>query len=234
MIGGTLDPSVVSALNGNAGSTGARDAGGGNTMSSAEELRENFLKLLITQLKHQDPLNPLENNELTTQLAQINTVTGIDALNETMKSITGQLEAGQSLQAANLIGQGVLVPGERVLLGEEGTATPFGVELEGRAASLTARITNSAGQVVRRIELGAVNEGASMFQWDGMQDSGEPAAKGAYQVRFEARDSGDNAMDAKALNYALVHGVSRTDSGPLLDLGGIADQVKLDDVRKIL
>lgn len=229
MISNNFDPTVLGALNGNAGASA-----GAAPLSTADELRENFLKLLVTQLKHQDPLNPLENNELTTQLAQINTVTGIDALNETMQAITGQLEAGQSLQAASLIGQGVLVPGDRVLLGEDGTSTPFGVELNGRAASLEARITDNAGQVVRRLDLGAVNEGTAMFQWDGLLESGEQAPRGSYGVSFVALDSGDNAMDSKALNYALVHGVSRTEDGPRLDLGGVAEQVYLDDVRKIL
>src|SRR5690554_6716743 len=108
----------------------ALNAAAAASRSTTDELRDNFMTMLITQLKNQDPLNPLENNELTSQLAQINTVSGIEALNDTLNGINKQIEAGQSLQAAALIGRGVLVPGHRLLVGEEGATTPFGIDVK--------------------------------------------------------------------------------------------------------
>ncbi len=81
------------------------------TGSSASDLQSSFLTLLVAQLKNQDPTNPMQNNELTTQLAQISTVSGIEKLNTTLGSVSGQIDNSQSLQAANLIGHGVMIPG---------------------------------------------------------------------------------------------------------------------------
>lgn len=96
------------------------------TGSNAADLQSSFLTLLVAQLKNQDPTNPMENNELTSQLAQISTVSGIEKLNTTLGSISGQIDNSQSLQASNLIGHGVMIPGTTVLAGtgsEEGAVT---------------------------------------------------------------------------------------------------------------
>lgn len=79
------------------------------TGSNAADLQSSFLTLLVAQLKNQDPTNPMENNELTSQLAQISTVSGIEKLNTTLGSISGQIDNSQSLQASNLIGHGVMI-----------------------------------------------------------------------------------------------------------------------------
>ncbi|GGX77963.1 basal-body rod modification protein FlgD [Litchfieldella qijiaojingensis] len=221
----TIDSSVINRLN-NAGA-----AGGGT--SKSDDLRENFMTLLVTQLQNQDPLNPMENAEMTSQLAQINTVSGIEELNSTLKGITGQIDAGHTLQAAALIGQGVLVPGDRLLVGEEGT-TPFGVELEKAADEVVVTIRDGAGQVVRSFDVGPVDAGVESFEWDGTLESGERAPEGAYQVSVEA-SAGDEPVVAAALNYAQVRGVSTaSDGSPRLDLGGVSEQASLADIRQIL
>ncbi|MFO8044939.1 MAG: flagellar hook assembly protein FlgD [Halomonas sp.] len=217
------------------------NAGGAPTMGSREsdELRDNFMTLLITQLQNQDPLNPMENNELTTQLAQINTVSGIEQLNQTMEGITSQITAGQTMQAAGLIGQGVLVPGDRVLLeqGEEGVAhtTPFGFELASSAESVKVSIMGGDGQVINRYDLGAIGAGVDSFRWDGKTSQGESAVPGAYRVRIEATND-DKPVAVEALNYAMVGGVTPPDDqgGVRLDLGAVYGQVSLDQVRQIL
>jgi flagellar basal-body rod modification protein FlgD len=106
----------------------------------------------VAQLKNQDPTNPMQNNELTTQLAQISTVSGIEKLNTTLGSVSGQINS-QSLQAASLIGHGVMIPGTTILAGTsttEGntttTTTPFGVELQQAADKVTATITDSTAR----------------------------------------------------------------------------------------
>lgn len=218
-----LDPSVLGALNGTA--AGNKD--------SAKGLQNNFMTLLVTQLKNQDPMNPMDNSQMTSQLAQINTVNGIQSLNDTLEGINGQIDAGQTLQAAALIGKGVLVPGHRVLVGEDGTTTPFGIELDQPAQDVKVTITDGAGQVMHRFDLGAQDAGSQSFSWDGKLDDGSQAPQGSYHVSVQATRDGTDS-DATSLNYALVNGISAGDSGPMLDLGGIADQVSLDDVRQIL
>ena len=96
--------------------------------STSQDLHNSFLTLLVAQLKNQDPTNPMQNNELTSQLAQINTVQGIEKLNTTLGAISGQINSNQSLQASALIGHGVMVPGNNILVcSKEGqvSTTPF-------------------------------------------------------------------------------------------------------------
>lgn len=218
-----MDPAVLDALN---GTTRAKS-------DTAAGLQDHFMTLLVTQLKNQDPMNPMDNSQMTSQLAQINTVSGIQDLNKTLASINGQIDAGQTLQAAALIGKGVLVPGDRVLVGDDGTTTPFGLELDRPADEVRIAITDGAGQVVRSFDLGAQDAGLQSFVWDGKLEDGSQAPQGAYQVSVQATGDG-KALDVVGLNYALVSGVSHGEQGPLLDLGGISDQVGLDDVRQIL
>lgn len=223
--GNVIDPRVVNALNGVA-TAGQR--------STTDQLRDNFMTLLVAQLKNQDPMNPLENAELTSQLAQINTVSGIDRLNSTLNGINSQIETGQNLQAASLIGKGILVPGDRLLAGEDGVTTPFGVELEASAHKLEAHIVNGAGEIVSTLSLSNVKAGVETFVWDGKLANGEVAPQGSYRVLVEASTKDGKPVTANALNYAVVSGIS-TDpvNGLRLDLGGVAEQVRLEDIRQI-
>src|SRR5699024_11983488 len=84
-----------------------------------EETQDRFLTLLITQLRNQDPLDPMDNSEITSQLAQLSTVQGINQLNETLLTISGQMDVSQSMQASMLIDRDVLVPGDKALLGSD-------------------------------------------------------------------------------------------------------------------
>ncbi|MDR9440999.1 MAG: flagellar hook assembly protein FlgD [Halomonas sp.] len=229
----TIDSNALNALG------GASGLAGGKGDNSAEALSENFMTMMITQLQNQDPLKPMENQEMVSQLAQINTLSGIQELNETLESIGSQIDEGQALEAAGLIGQGVLVPGDRVLVGRDGegkvNATPFGVELDEPADNVTATITDGAGQVVRRYDLGAVDAGVSSFLWEGDTDQGNLAQDGAYRVSVEAT-RGDDGLPASTLNYAQVNAVTPADENGRVrvDLGAIHGQASLAEIKQIL
>ncbi|MDN0124177.1 flagellar hook assembly protein FlgD [Yersinia aleksiciae] len=203
--------------------------------STSQDLQNSFLTLLVAQLKNQDPTNPMENNELTTQLAQINTVSGIEKLNTTLGSISGQIDSSQSLQASSLIGHGVMIPGTNVLAGSQDgvvTTTPFGVELDRAADKVTATISDKNGQVVRTIEIGSLTAGVHAFTWDGSLDASGNAPDGAYTVAIAASNAGAS-MVATPLSYAVVNGVTRGSDGAKLDLG-LAGTITMDKVRQIL
>lgn len=199
--------------------------------SSAADLQNSFLTLLVAQLKNQDPTNPMDNNQLVSQLAQLNTVSGIEKLNTTLGSISTQINSNQSIQAASLIGHGVLVPGSTVLVGKE-TTTPFGVELESAADSVTVNITDSSGKVVRTMDLGGLSAGVHAYSWDGKAADGTAAPDGSYTISVSATSNGSQQV-VQALNYAYVNGVVTNSSGALLDLG-LSGQSTLDNVRQIL
>ncbi|QDX29646.1 flagellar hook assembly protein FlgD [Dickeya poaceiphila] len=212
----------------NTTSTTSTSTVSGNTSA---DLQNSFLTLLVAQLKNQDPTNPMDNNQLLSQLAQLNTVSGIEKLNTTLGSISTQINSNQSIQASSLIGHGVLVPGTKVLVGKE-TATPFGVELESAAENVTINITDSSGKVVHSMDLGALSAGVHAYSWDGKASDGTTAPDGAYTISVSATSNGAQQV-AEPLNYAYVNGVVSSSNGALLDLG-LSGQSTLDNVRQIL
>lgn len=222
-VSNVIDNSVRSALNATAA-----------TSRNSANLQDSFMTLLVAQLRNQDPMNPMENAEMTSQLAQINTVSGIETLNQTLAGINGQLDTSQVLQAAGMIGKGVLVEGNRVLVGEEGATTPFGIELPQAADEVRITIRNASGEVVRSFEPFSMDAGVESFTWDGTMNDDTRVPEGAYSVSVTASANGEGVV-VSALNYALVSGVSLDAQGaPMLDLGGIAEPVSLTDIRQIL
>ncbi|HCR97108.1 MAG: flagellar hook assembly protein FlgD [Halomonas sp.] len=228
----TIDANVVNAVN----------SGGSNGLSArqSDELRNSFMTLLVTQLQNQDPLNPMENAEMTSQLAQINTVSGIEELNSTLEGITSQMDANQALQAAGLIDKAVLVPGNNVMVSvdeESGSyATPFGIELDSAAENVEVTVVSKAGEVVYTKDLGAVAAGVESFSWGGLTNDGVAVPEGAYRVNFKAMNADGELLESRALNYALVQGVSPGAGGSdvRLDLGAVYGQVALDQIKQIL
>lgn len=142
--------------------------------------QDDFLKLLVAQMKNQDPSNPADNGEFLSQIAQFSMVSGIDELGASFNGIASSMYSTQAMQAASLVGREVLtesntaqfVPGEIV----DGLIT---FEDSANAAQLT--ITNAAGIAVRTQDLGVTQAGQQTFGWDGTDDLGAPLPAGEYQ-----------------------------------------------------
>ena len=207
--------------------------------SSSADLQNQFMTLLIAQLKNQDPTNPMDNSQLTSQLAQINTLSGIEQLNGTLAAISGQINTSQSMQNTLLIGHGVMVPGDVILAGKTGdedddttTTTPFGLEMSANATDVEATIKDSDGNVIATLQLGSMTPGVHSFQWDGTLEDGTPAPAGQYSVSFTAKD-GDTPVEVTSLCYAVVNGVNPGPNGTTLDLGPYGTTT-LDQIRQIL
>src|SRR5690554_4739012 len=209
------------------------------TNSLMGDTEDRFLTLLVTQLRNQDPLNPMDNAEVTSQIAQLSTVNGINQLNNTLLALSGQMDVSQSMQAANLIGKSVLVPGSKVSLGSDPDdptlkeATPFGVDLISSAANVVLTIHDASGKAVRKIELGPQASGVIDVGWDGRGDGGSPLNDGAYSVQVAAMDADGNAIPAEALTYGQVSSVAYSSTGLRINLG-LAGDHSLLDVRKIM
>ncbi len=209
---------------------------GSASATDANAAQDRFMTLLVTQMKNQDPLNPLANAQVTSQLAQLSTVTGIDKLNNTMQAMMAATQASQSLQAASMIGHGVLVPGTTLAL--NGGKAVFGAELAGPADAVQVTIADGAGNPVRVLDLGARPAGAIALAWDGKTASGAVAPDGSYQVQVSALRGG-HAVTATALGFGEVISVSTgggsaSKSAPQLNLSGPAGSVSMNDVRQIL
>jgi flagellar basal-body rod modification protein FlgD len=198
--------------------------------AKSTEPEDRFLTLLVTQLKNQDPLNPLANAELTSQLAQISTVQGIGKLNGTLASLAGDIAASRNLQAASLVGRQVLVPGASLALEETGARAGF--RLEQPVERLAVVIVDASGAPIHRVELGALPAGVHLFEWDGMADSGARAVNGRYA--FTASGSaGDQQVEAAALSLGRVDGVSHAQAGAVVTLGGLGDR-PFADIQRIM
>lgn len=212
---------------------------GANGSSTAQGLQDQFLKLLVTQLQNQDPLNPMQNAELTSQLAQISTVEGITNLKNTMLAISGQIDVSQSMNAVAMIGKGVLIPGSKVKVGVDGenaaerVVTPYGLDLQGDAQKVQVRISDSNGAVVRTIEMGEQKTGVYTLNWDGKNDSGVALDAGAYTVSVLATDGDGKKVNAEVLSYGQVKSVAYSTNGLRLDLG-LDGQTSMLDVRKVI
>ena len=201
----------------------------GKQTTSTAGLQDRFLKLLVTQMKNQDPLNPLDNAQVTSQLAQISTVSGIDKLNATLNSMSSSFLASQSLQASGLIGHAVLAPGNSMLLQGGGAA---GMDLSQAADQVTVTIRDSAGQIIKTISMGAQEAGIHSFPWDGSTDTGGHAKDGAYTFQVAAVQGGKQ-IDAQALGVGVVKSVSLGGSDLQLNTIGLG-AVSVGQVKQIL
>lgn len=192
--------------------------------------QDRFLKLLVTQLKNQDPLNPMDNAEMTSQLAQISTVDGIEKLNATLQMLVAGSNENQAMQAAGMIGHGVRVPGSSIEL-RDGVALG-GVELEVPADRVTVTIKDGNGLAIKSLDLGGLDAGATGYIWDGTTDSGADAAAGNYTVSVQAM-LGENKIAAKSLQWGVVSSVARSSQGVSLNVGTLGT-FNMADVREIL
>lgn len=220
----------------NAGSAAALAAANANARTLASDTEDRFLTLLVTQLKNQDPLNPMDNAQVTSQMAQLSTVNGINQLNNTLLALSGQMDVSQSMQAAGLIGKSVLVPGTKVALGvNEGqaTATPFGVDVMVPAEKVVVSIMGSDGQLVRKIDLGPQDVGVVSVNWNGRGEGDVPLPAGAYTVEVAALDASGQPVPAEALTHGTVSSVAYTSNGLRIDMG-LAGNFSLLDIRKIM
>jgi flagellar basal-body rod modification protein FlgD len=199
-----------------------------NSNVSNEDSEQRFLKLLVTQLNNQDPLNPMQNAELTSQLAQMSTVSGIEKLNSTLSGLVNQTSSNQLLQATSLIGYNVLSPGDTLTTkapedGKEPASQAFAVELPGTASDVDIKIVDGTGKVVRTISAGSMTEGVNAVTWDGKDDTGAVVPAGAY--RF--------TVDATSLTFSQVAAVKQGTTGVSLELM-TGNNISLSDVRLFL
>jgi len=146
---------------------------------------DQFLKLMTTQLNHQDPMEPMDNGEFLGQIAQFGTVTGIEQLNDSFGSFSSSITNGQALEAGNLIGRDVLAPATSGYL-TTGGSIKGRVELESSASSVKVTVTDQYGQLVRNENLGSRASGPLDFEWNGLDDNGEYMPSGKYSISVTA------------------------------------------------
>ncbi|EMB9076138.1 flagellar biosynthesis protein FlgD [Enterobacter cloacae] len=218
---------AVSSVNNNSGN------GGTGTGNSAADLSNQFMTLLVAQMKNQDPTNPMDNNQLTSQLAQFNMAAGVEKLNTSVAGVQAMMVQLGSMSASAWVGRSVLIEGEaKVSFGEpgigiqqEGVEQPSGSDdfhfaLVGDAETVTVTLEDSEGNAYTA-ELKNVKSGMNTYNLDDLEnfkpEPGPPHDR-EYTITFDASNPEGDKPDVIGLVQEQVQGVTMDPSGPILHL----------------
>ncbi len=193
--------------------------------------QEAFLQLMITQLKNQDPLKPMDPSEFLGQLAQFGTVTGIQNMQDSLTGLSDSLRSSQVINGTSLVGHNVLVVTDTAALGEEGDIVGT-VTVPENASAVALLVTDSSGQLVRRMPL-STQEGEIAFVWDGMDDRGQRADAGNYTFSTVATVGGATGeIETRLVGY--VGSVTIDPSNQKLTLNTDLGAIPLSQVRSVM
>ena len=189
--------------------------------------KDDFLKLLVTQLQNQDPLNPMDNTAFTAQLAQFSSLEELQNLNSGLAALSLSQKAIHNTQALALIGQQVSAPGDTIAL-SGAAAESLDYELAADAADVAVYLYDSAGNLAASRSMGALSEGRHTFQWDGTDDSGATLADGTYKAVVLAADASGNNVDTSTYVLGTVDRVLFDGGSPQLVIGD--RQIDFNDI----
>ncbi|MBI5491399.1 MAG: hypothetical protein HY893_00540 [Deltaproteobacteria bacterium] len=205
-------------------STASTSAGVNDAMG-----KDSFLKLLVTQLQNQDPLNPTDNTQFVAQLAQFSSLEGITNLNTSMDSVSKGMASLESYNSAGLVGRVVKAGGNQ--FGFAGSPVVFGYDLANTAASTSINVYDGAGRAVKNITMGPAQGGYYEVNWDGTDDSGNVVSPGAYTFTVNAKDANNSVVGALPYVTGLVSSVTLDAGKASLNVGGTV--VSMDNVKEI-
>ncbi len=192
-----------------------------------------FLKLMTTQLTHQDPMKPMENGAFLSQMAQFGTVSGIQDLQASFKDFSSSISSDQALQAASLVGRNVSALTNQGLLAA-GAEIKGAFELPSSSPAVNVKIMDPyTGEVIKNMDLGGHAKGRIPFTWDGLNENGEMANPGVYKIQVEAQIDGNNTVLPTEIN-SRVESVSlgSGQQGVQINLSGVG-KVKFNDIKQI-
>ncbi len=212
----TIASDIYSSL----GATGNTGVPGATAKTKEEALGQaDFLRLMTEQLKHQDPLKPMENSAFLGQLAQFSTVQGIQELNGSVNGFSNAMAGDQLLRGATMIGREVVLPSTKLALAAEGDATGL-VAVPG-AGNVTFEVTDANGTPVRQFSAPATDAGEVAFAWDGTNAAGERLPAGTYGITAKHASSTGDTTTLSTYVRAKVDSVSVGADGLYLDLNGL-------------
>ncbi len=191
-----------------------------NSLTQQTVTQDDFLKLLITQLQNQDPLQPMDNQQFAAQLATFNSLGQLIDINSKLGTMQNSQAALNQYNAASLIGKEIASDGNQINL-ISGTPATVGFRLGANATKVVVSIFNGAGQLVRRIDGGALRGGDQSLIWDGKDSAGNAALPGAYGFNVSAFDVNGKQISATGNLRGVVTGVKLAGTEPVLEVGGM-------------
>ncbi len=180
--------------------------------------KEDFLKLLVTQLQHQDPLQPMDNTEFVSQLAQFSTLEGISNMDARLGFIGESILSLNNFGAAELIGSEVKALGDSFIL--DGSNVEINYQLQEDASSAEVSLLNSTGTTVKQIKTGSGAAGENSIVWDGRDSEGNALPPGSYTFTVTAERSDGSDVGVDTLLRGVVEGIDYENGMPFLLVGG--------------
>lgn len=193
--------------------------------------KNEFMELMLAQLKNQNPLEPQDNGEFISQLAQFSSLEEMQKLSGNVDNVIGEFRSTQALQASAMVGKTVLVPSDLAVLGASGEVTGT-VQVPATTGGVQVSVLNSAGELVRQMDLGGKSAGSATFSWDGKDGNGNTLPEGSYYVVASGAYPG-GAQQLGTLMSANVDSVSLGKGGAIsLNLAGMGS-IDLSHVQQI-
>jgi flagellar basal-body rod modification protein FlgD len=201
------------------------------TTGSNELDKDAFFKLMLTQMKNQDPTNPMQSHEMAAQLAQFSSLEQLNNIGSGIDNLA-KAQAGQgNFGALSFIGKVVSGDASKVTRAPGDTEHGFNFTLGGDASAVTVAVKDASGKTVRTMELGALKQGPNAIRWNGLMDDGLPARQGEYRFAIDAKQSSGAKVFAKSSFEGRISGVDFTAHGPMVIVNG--QSIRLSDVKKI-
>jgi len=194
--------------------------------------QDQFLKLMTTQMTHQDPSKPMDNGTFLAQMAQFSTVEGVKTLNDSFKSFASSMTSNQALQASGLVGKSVAVPSKLGVLSLNKPLTGS-LNLSASTANAKVNIFDQKGTVVKQLNLGSQSAGTVKFSWDGQLGDGSYAAPGLYTIKAEANIGGKNTgLDTYVSTKVESVDLGDATKGVVLNLGALGS-IPFNQVKQV-
>jgi flagellar basal-body rod modification protein FlgD len=194
--------------------------------------KDAFMKLMIAQMKHQDPTNPMQSHELAAQLAQFSSVEQLQNVNKTLDEMKESQKPTESFQALNFIGKAVSGDSSKLVRVKNDKTHDFSYTLSADAKDAQFKVRNSAGEIIRTIDLKDLKKGPNNYTWNGLDERGQPAPAGEYQFFLDATAANGAKLAVKTDFDGVITGLNYTPEGPVLLVG--TQSIKLKDVKKIV
>ncbi|ACH40823.1 flagellar hook capping protein FlgD [Citrifermentans bemidjiense Bem] len=192
--------------------------------------KDDFLKLFVTQLQNQDPLNPQDGTQFISQLAQLTQVEQAYNTNSNLQNMLNQGSNSATLAAVTLIGKQVEAQGNQLEL-KSGSPSTIQYKLDSAADQVTVSVTDQSGKVVRTLSGGSKGAGAGSVTWDGTDDKGTQLAAGTYSFSVSAKTASGSNVTAAGLVMGKVDGVDMSGASPMLSIGAL--KLKLTEVTSV-
>ena len=183
--------------------------------------KDEFLKLLVTQLQNQDPMEPMSNSEFVAQLAQFSSVEQLVGVNEGLNMLGVQQMSMSNAQASSFIGREVQIRSDQLQVHDDDVDVSAVFSLSGDASAVTVNIRDASGKVVRTLEVGAHPKGEAEVSWDLQDNNGVAVAPGSYRIDVVAEDEAGASVQWEAKMRGLVDGVNYDAGYPELVIGSV-------------